>query len=391
MRNISFYLLGVLIVWFGLSYSWPRLYGYAVIAFLVLLGALVYNVYKNSASLFKLEFDIQLPPIFTLGDTNIITITFKNIGKRGAFLEPSFLETCHPGQRVHHHLIWKESIFLKPGDIQEFSVPFQPKTRGKVIIRPLEISYYMSPLLVRKTLTMGTGWSLKVYPSIYQMKQFNLLFSTNSKLGGRSRAVKRFQGVFSYELEQILPFASGDDVRKINWRVSGRKTELMVNRYQSDHKKDVYLVIDSSRPMMQEGSESMVIFEYAINMALMLANIILQKGDRCGLLVVGRQTETKVGLGGGQKQLKRILEALYQIGPTDFEGDFFKIESLVGKKNMLLIFSHKDQVTGIHSQAFNRIIKLFPTIPILFSESITENFKTMAFKAGTEYLSKRLG
>lgn len=389
MRRISFYFLGGLIFCFGLSYGWPVLYTYGIIALSVLVIAMIYNAYRLANSQVILEINIQLPPIFTLGDSNAINITFKNTGWVGAFVEPVYLVAFNGKQKVLQQVLFEENLFFKPGEERDFTISYRPKTRGMVVIKPLEVSYFVRPHLLRRNLKIGAGWDLKVYPSILQMKQFNLLFSPNIKQAGRSIALRRIQEGFSYELEQILPFTAGDDPRKINWRVSGRKTELMVNRYQPDKRRDVYLVLDATRPMIQEGADAMMIFEYAINTALMLANIILQKGDRCGLLVVGKRTEIKVVLGGGKKQLKRILEALYQMSPTDHEGDFHKIESLVGRKKMLILCSHEDQMSGIHSSAFDRLIRLFPVIPILLSESISKNIKAAVLQAGQEYLSKR--
>lgn len=391
MRRISFYLLGSLMVSFGLSYGWPALYEYSVFVFFVLLTAMGYNAYRLSVARVKLDLLIHAPPIFTLGDANKITVTLKNIGTVGANLEPTFLVAYNGNQLVLQHLLFENNLFLKPGGTVDFSVLYNPKTRGMVFIKPLEVTYFIGPYLLRKSLKIGAGWPFKVYPSLLQMKQFNLLFRANWKQVGRSMAIKKVQEGFGYELEQILPFTAGDDTRKINWRVSGRKAELMVNRYLSDRRRDVYLILDSSRPMMQEGADNMSIFEYAINLTLMLANVILQKGDRCGLLVVGKRTEIKVSLGGGQKQLNLILESLYRIMPTDDEGDFYTIERLVGRKGILLICTHEDQAVGVHLPAFKKLLKLFPTIPIWLAERTSKNVKATALQAGSAYLSHRSG
>ena len=389
MRRISFYWLGGLIVCFGLSYGWPELYDYGIFGLFMLLVALGYNVYRISTANYKIELVIKTPPIFTLGDPNTITITLKNTGLEGVNLEPIIFEAYNRERVIFQHELFHHHLFLKSGETIDFSFLFQPKTRGLLMINPLEVTYFIPPYLLRKSLKLGTSQTIKVYPSILQMKHFKMLFTANLKQIGRSMALKKVHDGFSYELEQILPYNTGDDTRKINWRVSGRKAELMVNKYQSDRRRDVYIILDSTRPMLQEGVGSMSIFEYAINMTLMLANIILQKGDRCGLIVVGKQTEIRVALGGGQKQLKRILESLYQLVPTDNEGDFFKIERLVGRKDILLVCSHEEQLTGIYLPVFKRLFKLFSTIPVWLSERSPQNFKALGLQAGRDYLSKR--
>ena len=390
MRRISFYWLGGLIVCFGLSYGWPGLFKYGIFGLFILLVAIGYNLYRFATTQFKLEIFIKTPPIFTLGDPNTIIITLKNNGSGGVNLEPFFI-VAHNGNRlVFQQLLLRRHFFLKPGETLNFSFIYQSKTRGIVMIDPLVISYFVPPYLLRKSIKAGTFQPIKIYPSIPQMKHFNMLFTANLRQIGRSMALKKVHDGFSYELEQILPYNAGDDTRKINWRVSGRKAELMVNKYQSDRRRDVYLILDSTRPMLQEGGGSMSIFEYAINMTLMLANIILQKGDRCGLIIVGKQTEVRVELGGGQKQLKRILESLYQLIPTNNEGDFLKIERLVGRTNILLICSHEEQLSGVYLPVFKRLFKLFPTIPVWLSECTSTNLKALALQAGKDYLSKRI-
>ena len=96
MRRISFYWLGGLIVYFGLSYGWPSLYNYGIFGLFMLLVALGYNIYRFSTTQFKLEIKIKPPPIFTLGDSNTIVISLKNTGLGGVNLEPFFF-VAHNG------------------------------------------------------------------------------------------------------------------------------------------------------------------------------------------------------------------------------------------------------------------------------------------------------
>ena len=122
-----------------------------------------------------------------------------------------------------------------------------------------------------------------VYPSIIQMKQFELrAFDRVSKTKG----IKKLRRLgHSYEFEQIKNYVPGDDYRSINWKASSRHAALMVNQYQDERAQQVYCIIDKSRNMKMPF-EGLSLMDYAINTSLVISNIVLQKHDKAGLFTV---------------------------------------------------------------------------------------------------------
>src|SRR5690606_2618045 len=123
--------------------------------------------------------------------------------------------------------------------------------------------YIRSPLgLVSKRITQRCGKMVPVYPSILQMKKFELKTIART---AREFGVKKVRRIgHSYEFEHIKTYQRGDDYRSINWKATGRRAQLMVNQYEDERSQQVYCVIDKSR-VMHMPFNGLSLFDYAVN------------------------------------------------------------------------------------------------------------------------------
>ncbi|MER3486143.1 MAG: hypothetical protein C4345_09405, partial [Chloroflexota bacterium] len=108
------------------------------------------------------------------------------------------------------------------------------------------------------------------------------------------------------EFIDVRPFAFGDRVRRVNWRLSTRRRELYVNEFHRERNADVIIFLDTfaEARLRDEGT-----LNQAVRGAATLAQYYLDRGDRVGL----------VGFGGllrwlrpasGVMQRYRIVESL---------------------------------------------------------------------------------
>jgi uncharacterized protein (DUF58 family) len=108
------------------------------------------------------------------------------------------------------------------------------------------------------------------------------------------------------EFADLRPFVYGDRVRRINWRASARRGDLVVNEHHPERNTDVILFLDSFTEAREAGGGTL---DLAVRAAATLAERYLGRKDRVGL----------VGFGGvlrwllpasGMIQLYRIVDAL---------------------------------------------------------------------------------
>jgi uncharacterized protein (DUF58 family) len=123
------------------------------------------------------------------------------------------------------------------------------------------------------------------------------------------------------ELSGIRPFAPGDRLRRINWRVSLRTGELQVNATTTERDADVLLLLDArydaGTSTGVDGSASGI--DRAVRATAALAEFYLGLGDRVGLVAytaTARQQPARAGRG----QLARLLQALLDVAPPSRVG-----------------------------------------------------------------------
>jgi uncharacterized protein (DUF58 family) len=108
------------------------------------------------------------------------------------------------------------------------------------------------------------------------------------------------------EFADLRPFAPGDRIRRINWRASARRGDLVVNELHPERNTDVIIFLDSFSEAREEDAGTL---ELTVRAAATLAERYLARKDRVGI----------VGFGGvlrwllpasGLVQVYRIVDSL---------------------------------------------------------------------------------
>ncbi len=124
------------------------------------------------------------------------------------------------------------------------------------------------------------------------------------------------------ELADIRPFRAGDRLRRIHWRQSARTGALHVTGTVAEEDSSVLLIVDSGTELGSsgglDGSASML--DVAVRAAGALAEHYLLRGDRVGLRVLGSTERSVVPVGGGRRQLRRVLDTLARVTAGERRG-----------------------------------------------------------------------
>jgi uncharacterized protein (DUF58 family) len=113
------------------------------------------------------------------------------------------------------------------------------------------------------------------------------------------------------ELAGIKPFAAGDRLRRINWRVSLRTGDLHVVTTRAEEDTGVLLVVDTLADHGVSGgiAGAASSLDLTVRAAAAVAEHHVRRGDRVALRAVGRGGE-QVGYGTGARHLRRIQDGL---------------------------------------------------------------------------------
>jgi uncharacterized protein (DUF58 family) len=332
-----FILMGGVVALFAISYGAPAL---LPIAKLVLLG-----VFALTLADLLLLFTIRkrhlvakrtVPQKCSLGDPNPIHLQIQNTS-RVLLTYTLYDELPLQLQRRDFQI----NSRVAASGIQMHNYDITPTTRGTYSFGHALV-YASTPLgLVERKFTLSEPMETDVYPSIIQMKRFELRATQSI---AQDYGIKRIRRIgHSYEFEQIKNYVEGDDYRSINWKASSRRNTLMVNQYEDERSQQVYCIIDKSR-VMRMPFEGMSLMDYAINSTLALSNIILKKQDKAGLLTFSDVMGATLRCERDTGQLRRIMESLYREKERPLESNFEllyeAVRRLVAGRSLLILFTN---------------------------------------------------
>lgn len=336
ITNRFFWVFGGIAGLFALSFPLSALLPFAKLAFFAALAA----VLVDAALLFFRPLNVtafrKLNPVFSLSDPNPVDIYLNN--ESPLSLRLTVLDELPEQFQLRD---FQFIVSLRPGDAYIAQHKLTPLTRGVYAFGNINVYAETRLGLLERRLIFRQPEEVSVYPSIIQMKRYELRAMRQI---AHETGIKKMRRIgHSYEFEQIKNYVQGDDYRSINWKASGRRAALMVNQYEDERSQQVYCIIDKSRAMKMPF-EGLSLMDYAINTTLAISNIILKKQDKAGLLsfsdVIGSTLKAERDTG----QLRRIMDALYRekerIGESNFELLYEAVRRLIGARSLLLLFTN---------------------------------------------------
>ena len=367
----AYQVLGVLVFLFLMAYALPVLFYPAEIVSYLLLVALL----GDSVLLFRqkqmISAERSLAEKFSNGDENPVKLVVES---RYGF--PIFIKIIDelPVQfqmRDQSFEAWLSSY--KP---ITFNYTLRPVKRGAYEFGVINVFVRSKLGLVQRRFQEGLSQEVAVYPSYVQMRKYELLAISNQLKEFGVKKIRRIGN--NMEFEQIKNYVSGDDYRKVNWKATARKGQLMVNQYQEEKSQHVYSVIDKGR-MMQQPFEGLSLLDYAINASLAISNIALKKGDKAGVITFQEKLNSMLPSSSRNIQLNLILEHLYKQKTAYKESDFGKLYATlrrkVSQRSLVLLYTNFESLSSMQRQlnSLQKIAKQHLLVCIFFENTEVEN------------------
>lgn len=271
-----------------------------------------------------------------LGDENKVTVTIHN--KTNQPINFSLIEGYPVEMQVRATVL---KGILAPEGKKEFQYQFVPKRRGEFFFGDVFVIIRSMFFLASRRIDIPLKETVHVYPSVLQMKQYELQVFQQQKTSAGIKKIRRLGN--NSEFEQIKNYVQGDELKTINWKATSRRNELMVNQYQEEKSQNIYCIIDKSRNMQMEFNE-LSMLDYSINSSLVFSNIALRKGDKAGLITYSDKIGTMLAAERSGGQMRRIQEALYnqktQYKESNFELLYQSIRRTVRSRSLLVLFTN---------------------------------------------------
>jgi uncharacterized protein (DUF58 family) len=343
-----FYRLMVAVIFvFLLSYLVPFLFNIALLSLGLLSGAialdwLVLFGKRNPVSVVRL-----LPERMSNGDGN--AISWKITNHYGFKARLQLLDDFPEAWQIRD---FEMKFILEPDENIELKYIVHPKERGEYFFGDLYI-YVKTPLeliIRRKILTSKD--SVKVFPAFLLLRQFE--FMAHIKDPGNIGYKQVRKTGHSLEFEQIREYVSGDDIRSINWKATGRTGgQLMMNVYTDEKSQQVYCIIDKGRTMkMAFGGLSLL--DYAVNATLAMSSVAITRQDKAGFISFGDKAGDFLPANHRSVQMANIAQALYNLNTKFLESDFAFLHKLIktniAQRSLLILFTNFESLTALGRQ-----------------------------------------
>lgn len=328
---------------FVLAFPLGFLFPVAMTFFVLAVALTIVDAIQLFGKNVKLKVRRRLPKVLSLGDPNKVSLEITNESPRALSLR--VIDEL-PIQFQNRD--FSEEIFLTANKQQILSYKLSPTERGEYAFGAVNVFMETKMGLVQRRWREEYEMIVPVYPSIIQMKQFELrAFDRVTNQQG----IKKMRRIgHSYEFERIKNYVRGDDIRSINWKATGRRGQLMINQYEDERAQQIYCIIDKSRAMKMPFN-GLSLMDYAINTSLVISNIALQKFDKAGLITFSDKLGTTIRADRKANHLNKILQSLYRERERPFEANYELLyqtaRKIIKGRSLLLLYTNFESMYAL--------------------------------------------
>ena len=335
MSRRFFILLTIVIIITGSGYVVEPFYYVGLLMTLALAVTLAYDYYLLYSG-GKVSAKRTVDTRWSIGDDNVVQLNIKS-----SFDRPMKAEIIDELPAVFQIRDFSREIDLEPGVESVMKYEVVPKERGAYRFGHIIVLMSTKIGLAVRRFKCGEEQTVKVYPSFFSLEKYEL---TTIKSPHQEIGSKRHRRIGNAtEFAQIKDYVSGDDYRKINWKASARRHQLMVNVYEDEKAQYVYNIIDKGR-VMQQSFVGMTLLDHSINASLVLSHIAMKKDDNIGLLTFDNKMGAFLPSTHHHNQMNRILENLYNIQTEFLETDFATLNNFINKnitkRSLLILYTN---------------------------------------------------
>ncbi len=206
------------------------------------------------------------------------------------------------------------------GAEEEFSIDYtlRANRRGVYRIGPARLEHADLIGMFNFRRQLGEADELVVHPTPTRMP--NVWLSVAS-LRAPQRPRRRFRGE-GIELYGTRPFVPGDDLRRVDWKSTARRGQLIVREYERAEATDATVIMDLQGAVHYgEGDDATI--ERAVKLAASITAQMLERGSSVGLIAMGA-SELSVPPSADPRQRVRVFDALARVQP-DGQADLAEV------------------------------------------------------------------
>lgn len=316
----------------------PAAFQLAVLYLLVLLAVAATDLWRSpSSGAFAVE--RRCDERLSLGEDNPVDLVVRWVGPwRGATSSRLWVRDEAPPEIPVDRVVLAGTI--PPGGEWVGRYHLKPLRRGEYAFGAVVVRVETSLGLLIRQQSHPLAAPARVYPSLRAVHRYDLL-SRRGRLQEAGLRSARLRGSGT-EFERLRDYLPDDDYRRIAWKATARRYRPVTVEYETERSQSLILALDAGR-LMSTPVGSLEKLDYAVNAALMLAYVAIQRGDRVGLVAFADRVGMYVPPGRGRRQFHVILESLHKVRSQPVESDpgraFAYLASRQARRALLVLFA----------------------------------------------------
>ncbi len=303
----------------------------------------------------------EVEPVISAGVPTRVTLRFTE-GVQGEFADGVPASAIAEGHRgvIAETVAWK----------------LTPRVRGDLTLGPLHAKLYGPWGLCARQVVVPIVNAVKVYPDLTVLSR-DALQLARARDDDAKRVVRR--PAEGREFESLREYRPGDDRRTIDWKATARRGKAMVRVTQPEKNQQVLLLIDCGRHMAgeTEGPPSRRKLDFAVDAALRVAKVSLDRGDLVGVLAFGAGMKAWLPPTKGAEAMKAICALLYRVEATLEESDYGAAIDLAfsrgRKRSLVVVFTElldADTSAALVKRTLRLVPRHLPIVACLLDEDL---------------------
>lgn len=147
---------------------------------------------------------------------------------------------------------------------------------------------------------------------------------------------------FSVEYLDHRPYAPGDEIRSIDWKILARTDKYHVKLFEDETNLRATILLDCSRSMAFQGTGSVSKLRYGSYLAAALTHLMLRQNDAVGLVLFDTGVRHFLPPKARPTQFRRVLELLEpeaSTGDTDVGAVLHEVAERVRRRGLVVLIS----------------------------------------------------
>jgi uncharacterized protein (DUF58 family) len=255
----------------------------------------------------------EVAPVLSSGVPNRVRLVLEQRPGATGEVRGEVKDSPPPGPEAHGH---RQRLGFTGRTTLEWRLV--PKTRGDLVLGDAWLRLEGPLGLCARQERVPLTQAVKVFPDLTALTQDAVKLARASDDASRRVVRVRAEG---REFESLREYRVGDDRRAIDWKATARRGKAMVRQHQPERNQQVLLLLDCGRHMAGEvlGRRKL---DHAVDAALRLAKVSLDKGDLVGVLAFAAEVKVFLPPKKGAEQLFAITQALYRVEASLEESDY---------------------------------------------------------------------